>query len=82
MVMMSHKARSGASRPGNLHPPPRLSGFAHPDRSAVRIGMLGIRGEPQVRMRQLRAARACECKNACPLLADFWELVASVLKER
>ena len=40
------------------------------------------RGEPQDHMHRFRTVRPYEYKDVGTLYADFWELVASVLKER
>ena len=40
------------------------------------------RGKPQDHRHRLRAIRAYEYRDAATLLADFWETVDAVLRER
>lgn len=39
-------------------------------------------GEPQDHRHRLRTVRPCDYQDAATLLADFWETVDAVLKER
>jgi hypothetical protein len=40
------------------------------------------RGDPQDHCHRLRSIRPYECRDAAALLADFWEAVDAVLRER
>lgn len=62
-----------------LHGPDgaRIAGFdnAHPPAGRRR-------GEPQDHRHRLRRVKAYDYRDAATLLADFWELVDTVLRER